>query len=58
MTYRELYWSIKTMTDDQLDLDVTYCNQENELFRCEDVVHTSDLDLTDVLGPPNHPVII
>ncbi len=57
MTYRQLALKLAVLTHEQFDLDVTICIN-NELYPLDDFVTTSDLNMDDVLGPEDHPVLL
>lgn len=57
MTYRNLLMMLYSLTQDELDCDVSIVTQDSEVFKCDDFVDIIDVGLDDVLDSP-HPVLL
>ena len=57
MIYRDLFMFLQKLPDTELDLDVSVMNDEHEIFKCDSIVDTSDVNMEDVLECP-HPIIL
>ena len=57
MTYRELLRELKKMSDDQLDMTVTYWDDRSDEYHCADIVAVTDSDRIETTDAP-HPVIV
>ena len=57
MTYRELLTELKRLSDDQLDMTVTYWDDHLDEYHCADIVAVTDSDRIETTDAP-HPVIV
>lgn len=58
MTFRELFEIMSTWNAEQLDLDLTVYDQENEeVYKAEGIGYSDEMDLDAILDG-KHPVIV
>ena len=61
MTYRQLLVQLKRMSDEQLDMTVTYFNADEEQYYGVDLLPANQADAEDILGQAPgivHPILM